>query len=94
VGKETQKGFISWIILIIVALALLKYFFDWSIFDAAASEQGRGTISYIRDVLNTIWSYISTPVIFIWSQIIWPILEFTWQAFQALLAAGREASAR
>ena len=66
---KKDNGFISWLILIIVALALLKYFFNWSIFDAAASEQGRSTINYIRDVLNTTWSYIRTPVIFIWQRI-------------------------
>ena len=66
---KKDNGFISWLILIIVALALLKYFFNWSIFDAAASEQGRGTINYIRDVLNTTWSYIRTPVIFILQKI-------------------------
>ncbi len=55
-----QKGFISWLILIIIALALLKYFFDWSIFDAVASEQGRNTINYIREVLNVVWSYVKS----------------------------------
>ncbi|HEY9582852.1 MAG TPA: hypothetical protein VJK09_00870 [Candidatus Paceibacterota bacterium] len=67
---KKDNGFISWLILIIVALALLKYFFNWSIFDAAASEQGRSTINYIRDVLNTTWSYIRTPVIFIWQRVL------------------------
>jgi hypothetical protein len=65
-----QKGFISWLILIIIALALLKYFFDWSIFDAASSEQGKSTISYIREVLNVIWSYIRIPIMFIWNIVI------------------------
>jgi len=59
-----KKGFISTILIIIVALAALKYFLNWSIFDAAASEQGRGTISYIRDIINTVWSYIGAPVTF------------------------------
>ena len=67
---KKDNGFFSWVILIIVALALLKYFFNWSIFDAAASEQGRSTINYIRDVLNTTWSYIRTPVIFIWQRVL------------------------
>mgnify|MGYP001602986194 CR=1 FL=1 len=65
-----NRGFISWLILIIIALASLKYFFDWSIFDAAASEQGRNTISYIREVLSTTWSYIKTPVTFVWQKIL------------------------
>ncbi len=65
-----QKGFISWLILIIIALALLKYFFNWSIFDAADSDQGRSTISYIRDILNLTWSYLETPIAWIWQRIL------------------------
>ena len=68
-GMKKDKGFISWLILIIIALALLKYFFNWSIFDAIASEQGRSTINYIREVLNTSWSYIKVPVMFIWQKV-------------------------
>ncbi|PIQ66621.1 MAG: hypothetical protein COV96_00535 [Candidatus Zambryskibacteria bacterium CG11_big_fil_rev_8_21_14_0_20_42_18] len=65
-----QKGFISWIILFIIALALLKYFFNWSIFDAAATEEGKSTITYIRDVLNFLWSYIEVPARWIWQRIL------------------------
>jgi hypothetical protein len=65
-----NRGFISWLILIIVALAALKYFFDWSIFDAAATEEGRGTINYIREVLNTTWFYIKTPLAFLWDKLL------------------------
>lgn len=67
---KRDKGFISWLILIIIALALLKYFFDWSIFDVAASEKGRETINYIREVLNTVWSYIRVPVLFVWQKVL------------------------
>lgn len=56
--------------LAIIALALLKYFFNWSIFDAAASEEGRSTINYIRDVLNFLWSYLERPAVFIWERIL------------------------
>ena len=69
-----ERGFIGTIFLIIIGLALLKYFFNWSIFDAAASEEGRGTISYVRDILNTLWSYLATPVNFIWNEVVWPLL--------------------
>ncbi|MDO8729189.1 MAG: hypothetical protein Q7K26_04900 [bacterium] len=64
-----DKGFIGLLLLIIIALALLKYFFNWSIFVAASSEQGRNTINYIKDVMGVIWSYIKTPVLFIWQMI-------------------------
>ena len=63
-----DKGFISWLILLIIALALLKYFLNWSIFDAIESERGRETVSYIREVLDVVWSYVRTPVLFIWQK--------------------------
>jgi len=65
-----QKGFISWIILFIIALALLKYFFNWSIFDAAETDEGKSAILYIRDILNFIWYYIEAPVKWIWQRIL------------------------
>ncbi|OHB10326.1 MAG: hypothetical protein A3G05_00285 [Candidatus Zambryskibacteria bacterium RIFCSPLOWO2_12_FULL_45_14] len=69
-----KRGFISWLILIIIALALLKYFFNWSIFEAIESEKGRNTVLYIRDVLNTSWAYIKVPVIYVWQKIMELIL--------------------
>ena len=67
-----NRGFIGLLILIIIALAALKYFLDRSIFDAADSEQGRNTIEYIKNILNISWSYIRIPIFFIWEK----ILEF------------------
>ena len=65
-----DKGFISWLILIIIALALLKYFLNWSIFDAIESERGRETVSYIRDIFNITWSYVRVPVLFVWQKVL------------------------
>lgn len=56
--NKEESGFIGTIFLIIVGLALLKYFFNWSIFDWIESEQGRETLNYIREVGRTVWSYI------------------------------------
>ena len=86
---KRDNGFISWLILIIIALALLKYFFNWSIFDAVASEQGRDTISYIRQLFDTIWDYIAFPVTFVWNNVVWPLLELAWEALQTLIEWGR-----
>jgi len=55
---EKNKGFIGKLLLIIIGLALLKYFFDWSIFDAIESERGRTTIAYIKNILTYIWDEI------------------------------------
>lgn len=87
--EEGSRGFIGTIILIIIGLAALKYFLNWDIFDAANSEQGQGTIGYVRDIINTIWKYIGAPLTFIWNQIFWPILELGWKSFQAFVEWGR-----
>ncbi|MBI1974365.1 MAG: hypothetical protein HYS51_00690 [Candidatus Zambryskibacteria bacterium] len=55
---QTNRGFIGKIILIIIGLALLKYFFDWSIFDAIDSPRGQAAISYIKDIITYIWNEI------------------------------------
>lgn len=73
---ERDRGFIGYIVLIIIALAALKYFFDWSIFDAAASEEGRATIDYVKNVLSFIWKYLSVPVNYIWGEVLQPLLKW------------------
>ena len=88
--KRKNKGFIGIIVLIILGLAALKYFFDWSIFDAASTEEGQGTISYIRQILDTVWSYLEAPVKFIWNEIVWPLLNLAWQSLQAFIEVGKD----
>lgn len=66
--ENSRGGLISWLLLIIVALALLKYFFDWSIFDAANSDQGRKTIAYVKEVIMFIWSYLKIWTLFLWGR--------------------------
>lgn len=84
-----QRGFISWIIIAFVALVLLKFFLNWDVFDAAASDQGKSTMLYARDLINLIWSYIGKPVVFVWERIFWPILHLAWENFQNLIEKGQ-----
>ncbi len=84
-----NRGFISILVIIVVALIALKYFLNWDIFDAAGSEQGQSTILYIRNVFNLVWSYISAPVVFVWSRIFWPIISIAWLNFQHFIEWGR-----
>lgn len=85
-----EGGFITTILIIIVALAALKYFLNWDIFDAAASEEGQTTISYVKDVINTVWSYIEAPVKFAWDEVVKPIFGFAFDAFKEMLAEGEK----
>ena len=82
------------VLIIIIVLAALKYFLNWDIFDAASSAQGQGTIAYIRDIVNTVWSYIGNPVMFVWNNIFWPILNLAWQSLQAFIEWGRTNAAQ
>ena len=64
-NKEKERGFVGIIILIIIGLAAIKYFFDWSIFDALKTEEGRATLAYVKQLIATLkgvvvdlWNYI------------------------------------
>ena len=87
---KKDKGIIGLIILVIIGLILLKYFYDWSIFEAADSPQGQQTIGYTQTLFNTIWSYIGAPTTFIWTKIFMPILQLTWDNFLNFIAWGKQ----
>ncbi|MEK7135177.1 MAG: hypothetical protein AAB780_00530, partial [Patescibacteria group bacterium] len=82
---KKDGGFIGLIILIILGLAALKYFLNWDIFDAASTSEGQNTIGYIRNILNTVWSYIGSPLMWIWDEVAWPILSLAWESVQTLI---------
>jgi len=91
--RGKQEGFIGILILLIIGLILLKYFLNWSVFEAAATPQGQETVSYTHQLFTTIWSYIATPVTFTWNKIIWPFLILAWKNFQAFLEWGQHPTA-
>lgn len=86
---KKNGGFISTIIMIILGLAAAKYFFNWSIFEAASTPEGQGTVGYVRDILNAIWRYIGAPVIWFWNNVAEPLLDIAWSALQEILERGR-----
>lgn len=55
---QGERGFIGKLVLIVIALAALKYFFDWSIIDALESERGQAAVDYLKNIFLTIWSYL------------------------------------
>ncbi len=64
-NKEKEKGFIGIIVIVILALAALKYFFDWSIFEFLGSPEGKSVLDYVKQILFwlkdaalALWSYI------------------------------------
>ncbi len=88
--KQNNQGFITWIIIIVIALALAKYFFDFNIFSAANSPKGVETTNYVKQVLDTIWFYISRPVMYIWNNVVvdmlWKVFLLGWHELQIALS--------
>ena len=91
--KSKKGGFIGLIVLIIIALIVLKYLYNFSVFDAAASPQGQSTISYTQQVLGTVWSTIGPPVTFFENQIFFPLVGIIWANFQSFLHWGQQNAA-
>ncbi len=60
-----ERGFIEIILIVILALAALKYFFDFSIFEFLGSEEGKGILDYVKDILF----WIKETVIALWNYI-------------------------
>jgi len=91
--KKQQGGFIGLIVLIIIALIVLKYLYNFSIFEAANSPQGQSTISYTQQVLGSIWSVIGPSVNFIQNQIFFPLVGMIWNNFQSFIQWGQQNAA-
>jgi hypothetical protein len=65
---KKEKGFIQLIIIVIIALAALKYVFDFSIIDFLAQDKAKETIDYIwNDIIVFLWvNYLGAPIIWAW----------------------------
>jgi len=87
---KKEKGFIGYIILVVIALILLKYFFNWSIFEATATPQGQETVSYTRHVIDVIWVYVNPIVMWVWNNIIGPIFHLLWGTLEKILTSPKK----
>ena len=85
-----KRGFIGIIVLAIVALALLKYFFNFDVFEASKTSLGQSTVGYVKSIIDIVWHYIATPVSFIWSRVVWPVLSLAWNNFHTLIEMGQK----
>ena len=69
-----DRGFIRTILVIVIALAILYYFFDWSILDAKSSPRGEATVDYLANVfwasIEVVKKYIIAPIVFIFRKVI------------------------
>lgn len=55
---ETNKGFISRIILIIIALIALKYFFHFDVIEWLKSDKVQSILRPIINIIKSIYNYL------------------------------------
>lgn len=60
-----NKGFIKTIVLIVIALVLLKYFFDISLNDIISSKIAQDIWSIIKSLFQTLWGLILVVIDFL-----------------------------
>jgi hypothetical protein len=87
--REGERGIIGLLVILLLALILAKYIFNWSIIDAAATPQGQSTVDYLKQIFMTIWNYLAQPVTFFWQKIVWPIIMVAWTGLEGLLHFGQ-----
>lgn len=76
---HTEKGSIKRIILLIIAIALASYFFDFSVQEVVEHEQTQSNYSYIKNhVVNFYQNYLHEPIRYLWDQI---IVDLLWNPF-------------
>lgn len=69
--KKKEGGFIGLIIILIVAFALAKYFFQWSIIDFIRNPKVLEVFTYIKKFLLLVWNILLVkPVSFIWNEVV------------------------
>lgn len=77
--KNKQKGVIRWILLVIIALVLASYFFNFSVEEAVEDEQTQQNANYISQQLDTLWNnHLAEPADYLWNDI---FLDLIWSAF-------------
>ncbi len=65
--RINKKGFIKTIVLIIVALALAKFVFDFDILEFIKTPKVQETLNYVWQIVVIVWQdYIVRPVIYVW----------------------------
>ena len=80
-NENRSAGFISIIISLVIALALLKYFFDWNVLDFIKSPDVTEVWDYIKRFVLLIWTnIIKEPFLYIWNEIIVGVI---WHAITA-----------
>lgn len=73
-SQTGELGFLKWIVMLVIAIILASYFFDFNVQDAVEDEQTQSNLSYIgtqlevfyhqylEPFLNRVWDFLSELV--------------------------------
>lgn len=69
--KNKEGGFIGTVVSIVVALAVLNFFFGWNVFEFLKSSGAVEIYSYIKDFLTIVWEkFLVYPAVWFWENVI------------------------
>ncbi len=72
---KKDRGFIKWIIIIVIALIILGYY-GFDVRHAVESPTTQDNLNYFKDLLIKLWENIlKMPALFIWDHVIMPLIH-------------------
>ena len=60
-NSTQQRGFLRWVIMLIIAIILVSYFFDFNLEEAVEDEQTQSNFQYILEQLRVFYETILLP---------------------------------
>jgi hypothetical protein len=68
---KNQDGFVTTIIVIIIALFLLKLLFNFNILDFLKTPKAQEALLYTQHVILLVWhNFLEKPVMYVWNLIL------------------------
>jgi len=76
--QNSEKGFIKWLIIILIAVIILSYF-GFNLRAIVESDLTQNNLGYLWGLGVTVWNnYLSVPILYFWNNI---FLDLLWSSF-------------
>lgn len=74
-----KRGSLKWIFIIVIAIIIASFYFDFSIQEAVEDEQTQSNFAYVWNNIVTFYNtYLSEKVNYLWNDI---FLDLIWNSF-------------
>ena len=88
-GIGKSRGFITTIVIIVIALAILG-FFGYNVADIANSPTVQNNLNYAWSLVKYVWqNYLQVPAVWIWEKI---VIGLGWDSLMKLINANKSVS--